>query len=342
MATLVDVARRAGVSVSMASRVLNEAPETRASPETRARIQSAADALGYRANFAARALKGSRTHVIGVVLPDLANSVFTELLDAVEEEAARHGYLVLLARAETLLRDPDAIPRLVLEGRVDGVIIQSGEMLRPEALESLTRGSTPAVFVNSGQPAGAGSVSLDDERGGAVAAEHLLNLGHRELAFVSGMPGSSTAELREAGFRRALAGHGIDLPESRVTRLGYTTEQGIAAVGQLLAAGRAPTAIAVANVNAGYGVLRELRRREITVPDDISVIAIHESRAAANTWPPLTTVEMPLAALGTAAVEALLERVDTGLVHHLVITDPAPRLHVRDSTGPHQDERANV
>jgi DNA-binding LacI/PurR family transcriptional regulator len=345
MATLSDVAARAGVSVSLASRVLNNAPDARASVETRERIRAAAEALGYRANSAARALKGSRTHVLAVVLPDLANSVYIDLLDAAEEEAARHGYLTLLARAEALLRDPEAIPRLVLEGRVDGVIVQTSDAMHPDALAALTSGSTPVIFVNSTHPHGAGSVSLDDEAGASVAAQHLLDLGHREIAFIGGLPSSMSAGRREAGFRETLSRAGVQLPETRITRRGYTAEQGATAIGDLLHAHDAPTAVVVANVNAAYGVLAELRRRRVSVPAEMSVIAIHESLTAENTWPPLTTVHMPLGAAGTAAVQALLARIESGEVRDIVVRAPAPHVRQRASTAAPGVERttsANV
>lgn len=345
MATLREVAALAGVSTSMVSRVLNDAPDTRATDETRQRIRDAAAQLGYRANFAARALKNSRTHVIGVVLPDLANPIYIDLLDAVEEEAARQGYLTLLARAEGLLTNPDAIPRLVHEGRVDGVIVQASDGLSPDALTSLTGGSTPAVFVNSSHPQESGSVLLDDAAGGRVAAEHLWGLGHRDIAFAGGLPGSENSARRLEGFSAALQGLGGSLPEHRISRRGFAVEQGAAAVADLLAAGIPPTAIAVANVNAAFGVLTELRSRGVAVPDDMSVIAIHEAPGAQHTWPPLTTIEMPLGALGAAAVTALRGLIEAGTVSDSVVSSPAPRLHERESTrppNPHAPERANV
>jgi DNA-binding LacI/PurR family transcriptional regulator len=340
MATLREVAALAGVSTSMVSRVLNDAPDTRATDETRQRIRDAATELGYRANFAARALKNSRTHVIGVVLPDLANPIYVDLLDAIEEEAARQGYLTLLARAEGLLTNPEAIPRLVHEGRVDGVIIQASDGLGADALTGLTGGSTPAVFVNSSHPRESGSVLLDDAAGGRLAAEHLWRLGHRDIAFAGGLPGSENSARRQEGFAAALQELGGSLPEHRISRRGFAVDHGTAAVDDLLRAGTRPTAIAVANVNAAFGVLTELRRRGVSVPDEMSVIAIHEAPGAQHTWPPLTTIEMPLAALGVAAVSALRELIDAGAVSDTVVSVPLPRLRERESTcPPPSDER---
>lgn len=335
MATLSEVAARAGVSVSLVSRVLNDAPDARATAETRDRIRAAAAELGYRANFAARALKSARTHVLGVVLPDLANSIYVDLLDSVEEAAGRLGYLTLLARAEALLRDPDALPRLVSEGRVDGVIVQASDAMPAATLAALTSGSTPVVFVNSIHPDGAGSVRLDDEAAGRLAAEHLLSLGHRDLAFAGGPPPSDSAARRERGFRAALDAASIRLPDPRVAREGYATEHGAAAVAALLDGPLSPpSAIAVANVNAGYGVLAELRRRGLRVPEDISVIAIHDARGADHSWPPLTTVAMPLGALGAAAVSDLVSGLESGEFRDRVVREPAPSVRVRASTAP--------
>src|SRR3954470_2414970 len=178
MATLSDVAARAGVSISAVSRVLSDAPSARVSQQTRQRIHEAANELGYRPNFAARALKFARTNVVGLVVPDVTNAIFSELMRGVEDEAHRRGYMVLLARAESMHEGDDAIPRLIGEGRVDGALVQVGDNMRREDLHSLLEGSLPVVFVNSVHPQSAGSVVLDDERGMRLGTQHLIDLGH--------------------------------------------------------------------------------------------------------------------------------------------------------------------
>jgi len=334
MVRLSDVAARAGVSVSAVSRVLSDAPNTRVSESTRSRIHEAAAELGYRPNFAARALKSARTHVVGLVVPDVTNAIFTELLRGVEDEAYRLGYVVLLARADGLPEGVDVIGRLIGEGRVDGLIVQIGESMTEADVDRLVEARLPVVFVNSIHPEGIGSVVLDDERGAEIAVDHLVGLGHRRIALINGVASSDTARRRETGFRAAMAMADLPVSEGDVTRLGYEPAQGAEAVGLLWAGTRRPTAVVVANVNAAYGVLTEARRLGARVPEDLSVVAIHDAWTAEHSWPPLTTVRMPLRELGETALRALIAHLSSGETEDAVVREPSPRLVIRASTAP--------
>ena len=193
MARLSDVAARAGVSISAVSRVLSGAPSARVSEQTRTRIHEAARELDYRPNFAARALKFAHTNVVGLIVPDVTNAIFAELLRGVEDEAHQRGYMVLLARTEGIAEDQESIPRLIGEGRVDGALVQVGDSMRPQDLQSLVQGSLPVVFVNSNHPQGEGSVLLQDELGIRLATQHLIDLGHQRIAFAGGYPDNDSA-----------------------------------------------------------------------------------------------------------------------------------------------------
>jgi LacI family transcriptional regulator len=334
MTTLSDVAARAGVSVSAVSRVLRDAPSTRVSAETRQRIQDAARELGYRPNFAARALKSARTNVIGLVVPVVTNAIFSDILRGAEEEAQRHGYLVFVARTEGMIDGEETIPRLIGEGRVDGVLLQVGDAMRPEDLHIFLNGALPLVVINSVHPGHVGSVTLDDARGIRMATEHLIALGHTRIGFVGGLPRSDSARRREQGFRDAMADAGLAIPDGFVTRLGYEPRQGGAALAKLAAHAPRPTAIVAANVNAAHGALLEARRLGIAVPQELSIAAMHDTWTAENAWPPLTTVRMPLVEFGRQAVRDLLERIETGTLVDRVVSEPAPELVVRESTAP--------
>ena len=332
MSTLSDVAALAGVSISAVSRVLSNAPSARVSAETRKRIYDAAAQLEYRPNFAARALKSSRTNVIALVVPDLTNAIFAELMRGVEAEAMKRNYMVLLARAEGIPDAEESIPRLVGEGRVDGVLVQVGDKMRSEDLTTLLGGRVPAVLINSTHRGHVGSVALEDERATRMATEHLIELGHRRIGLVNGFPESDTADRRRQGFLAAITSAGLDVPDSAMTALGYEPDQGRAALRQLAAAGELPTALVVSNLNAAHGVLLEARAMGIEVPKELSIVAIHDAWTAASTWPPLTTVRLPLYELGRAAVGSLIDRIVTGAVADSTVTDPEPILKVREST----------
>ncbi|WP_210506969.1 LacI family DNA-binding transcriptional regulator [Naasia sp. SYSU D00057] len=334
MATLSDVAARAGVSVSAVSRVLSDAPSARVSVETRRRIHEAARELDYRPNFAARALKFARTNVVGLVVPDLTNAIFTELMRGVEEEALKRGYMALIARAEGMPEGQESIPRLIGEGRVDGVLVQVGDNMRQEDLTTLLEGGLPVVFINSIHPEHAGSVTLEDELGMRLATQHLLDLGHRRIGFVNGLPTSDSARRRGLGFAGAMADAGLAVPSDFVTELGYEPRQGRAALNRIASLPDPPTAVVVANINAAHGALLEARRLGLRVPEDLSIVAMHDAWTAENAWPPLTTIKMPLYELGRQAMSAIFDRITSGAVADHVVHDPRPELILRESTAP--------
>jgi LacI family transcriptional regulator len=336
MATLSDVASRAGVSVSAVSRVLTGASDARVSDATRERIRRAAAELDYRPNHAARALKKQRTDVVGLIVPDLTNALFTELMSGAEEEAERQGYVVLLARAEGVSASggpSGAIARLIGEGRVDAAIVQIGDETGRADLQRLISSGLPIVFANSVAPAGSGSVILDDQAGVGVATAHLVELGHTRIGFLGGLPASDSGQRRESGFRAAMASAGLEVDEGALTRLGFTVADGAAALEELLTReAERPTAVVVANVNAALGVLKAARAAGLDVPRELSVVAIHDASTAEHAWPPLTTVRMPLRELGRTAMRDAIERLATGVARDAVVRDPPPELVVRSST----------
>ncbi len=332
MATLGDVAARSGVSISAVSRVLSNHKSARVSEVTRARILQAARDLNYRPNFAGRALKSARTQVIGLVVPDLTNALFTDLLDGAESEARDRGYTVLLGRTDGQQPRGEVVAGLIGEGRVDGMVVQVGDGVDPASFGDLFDSPAPIVLINSSYPGHVGSVALDDRTGARLATEHLLELGHRRIAFANGLPESFTAERRRVGYHDALGSAGLSAPPELETRWGYTAESGRVALRQLMALPDAPTGLVMANVNAAVGALAEARLLGVGVPTDLSVVAVHDSWTAENTWPPLTAVKMQFHAMGRTAVSAVLRRIETGEMADEVIADPAPELVVREST----------
>lgn len=343
MATLSDVAARAGVSVSAVSRVLSNAPDARVGDETRERIVRAAEELAYRPNHAARALKLSRTNVVALIVPDLTNALFTELMRGVDDEAARHGYTVMLARAERIEEDPEALRRMIGEGRVDGVLLHPGDAPDDRALRPVLEGGLPVLVINAPGPEGTASVALDDAEGAAVATRHLTGRGHRRIGFLGGLTASPTAARREAGYAQALAEAGIEVDASIVTRFGYVPRAGGQALAAVMDAPEPPTAVVVANVNAAIGALLEARRRGIAVPEELSIVTIHDAWTAESTWPPLTAVRMPQYEMGQEAMRRLVARLDAargaeapspGDAVQTVVDEPPPLLIIRESTAP--------
>jgi LacI family transcriptional regulator len=334
MSTLSDVAARAGVSISAVSRVLSGAPDSRVSDETRARIQQAASELQYRPNSAGRALRSARSNVVALVVPDLMNAIFIELVRGVEDAAIEHDYLVLLGRTEDIEPGDQRAQKLLGEGRVDALLLQPGDV--PFSADVLAEfGITkPVVLINSVQAGMPGTVTMPDEAGARIAVRHLATLGHKRIGFLGGLPENPTTARREAGFRAEMAASGLSVDPSLITGFGYTAPDGIRGAEQLLRLDDPPTALFVANVNAAIGVLSAARTLGFAVPRDVSVVALHDSWTAENSWPPLTVVKMPWYELGTRAFEEAHRQILGSEPRALVVDDPAPRLIERESTAP--------
>lgn len=332
--TLSEVAARAGVSVSAVSKVLRGTATIRVSPETRQRILDAAEELRYRPNFAARALQAARTQVLGLVVPDLTNALFTELMHGVEDGAAAHGYTVLLGRLDTDRPQTEVIARLLGEGRVDGLVLQATDGVDPASLDQLLDPRAAVVLINSTAPGRASSVTVDDVGGGRTATEHLIGLGHTRIALAGGLPTSYTAQRRRRGHQDAMRAAGLEPLAEHETALGYTADQGREALRRLLRLEPRPTAVVVANVNAAIGLLAEAHALGIDVPRDLSVATVLDSWTAENTWPPLTAVRMQFYAMGERAVSSVIRRLQDGAMSDEVVLDPGPELVVRASTAP--------
>lgn len=332
MATLSDVARRAGVSISAVSRVLSNAPTARVSAQTRERIKQAAAELNYRPNFAGRALKFSRTNVVALILPDVTNAFATEIMMGVEHEALERGYTVLLGRSEDMQPGGEMINRLVGEGRVDGILVQVGDPTLPEEIDKLIAANYPAVFLNLLRDSYGGCVAIQDQEGVAVATRHLIERGHRRLALLGGVPQSFTAGRRVEGFRQTMGEAGLEVDDRLITRYGYFPADGRAAIREVMSQSEPPTGIVVCNVNAALGALAEARALGLRVPEDLSIISVHDAWPAEVSWPSLTCVKMPMYQLGRAAMGLLYDRLHGAEVGQLTVTDPAPQLILREST----------
>ncbi|HEU0206114.1 MAG TPA: LacI family DNA-binding transcriptional regulator [Pseudolysinimonas sp.] len=330
MVKLTDVAALAGVSASAASRVLSGDATVRVSEATRMRVLEAARQLDYVPNHAGRSLRTSRSSTIALVVPDVTSAVFAELANGADQEAASRGLAIVLGRAERVRDDDDWLRRMLGESRIDGVILQVPEGTQPEDLASMVERETPIVIINSLDDGPLSTIVLDDAAGISTAVNHLHSLGHERLGLVGGLASNATARRREAGFRSALQASGLPVREEWITRLGYTGADGRAAIELLEKSAPLPTALVVANLNAALGVLAAIHARALRVPSDVSIVALHDVWYADATWPPITTVRMPLRQLGAAAVARVAEGGQQ--VTHMTIRSPEPLLVIRQST----------
>ncbi len=328
--TIADVAERARVDRGLVSKVLNNKTGFSIREDTRDRIIQAASDLSYRPSGAARTLRTSRTGAIGVLLPTFTNPIWPIILDAAEVEADRRGYTLLAGIAGdepgTQKRRPSRFLDLAKGGAVDGLLVAS-TLEDADIVEGLVH--TPWLHINRRPDISHRHLLLDDAAGIALAAQHLIDLGHEHLAHISGPLDTDSGRRRLEGFRTATRHieHDLPLAEAR-----YDITSGITAMRELLALPNRPTGIVCANVASAAGALTAAAAADINVPHDISVVALHDVALAETFRPALTTVRMPLEELGRRAVELLLNTdPDTDIDE----TIPGPiELIERDSTAP--------
>lgn len=333
MATLQDVARAAGVDRSAVSYALSG--KGNLSAETRARIIACAQELGYRPNLLARGLIKQRTHTIGLVVADLTNPFYGAVAQAVQQTAYRSGYRTMIASTNRDARLGQGLLDDLVAHQVDGIIAMPGG-LRAEAVQSITAGGPAVVWCMwEGEERDlAPAVRFDFTLSGRLAAEHLLQLGHRRLALVTHReePASVGHRGRSRGFAETLARAGYPLAPRLLDFGDSTLEGGQVAAHTLLAQPDPPTAIFATNDLMAMGVLAAARARGIRVPDMLSVVGFDDILPAAHTAPALTTVRIDTTAIMGAATALLLAAIEGRAAD---APPPfAPALVVRDSTGP--------
>jgi LacI family transcriptional regulator len=330
-----EVAAHAGVSVATVSNVLNR-PEIVAQP-TRDRVHASIRELGFVRNESARQLRAGRSRTIGLVVLDVANPFFTDLARGVEDEASKAGYAVILCNSDDQERKEKRYLELLEEHRVQGVLITpvAGAGSR---LARLQRRGTPVVLVDSRSASrGQCSVAVDDVLGGDLAVSHLLATGHERIAYLSGPPAIRQVADRREGALRALRRAGRDAADLQVIAAGglnVGAGQKAGAEVAALSAGARPTAVFCANDLIALGVLQEMTRNRIRVPEDISIVGYDDIDFAAAAAVPLTSVRQPRQQLGHSAARLLLDEAadDDTHQHRQVIFEP--ELVVRQSTRP--------
>jgi LacI family transcriptional regulator len=327
-----EVAARAGVSVATVSNVINR-PEIVAQ-KTRDRVQAAITELGFVRNESARQLRAGRSRTMGLVVLDVANPFFTDLARGVEDEANKAGLAVILCNSDDQERKENRYLDVLEEHRVHGVLITpvAGAGTR---LESLQRRGTPVVLVDSRSPSrGQCSVAVDDVLGGDLAMSHLLDIGHERVAYVAGPASIRQVVDRHEGALRAVRRVGLapeDLMVIETDALNVSAGQRAGGSIAAMPASSRPTAVFCANDLIALGVLQEMTRNHIRVPEEIAIIGYDDIDFAAAAAVPLTSVRQPRQELGRTAARLLLEEAaDDGTHRHRQVIFE-PELVIRQS-----------
>lgn len=334
MARLREVAELAKVSLSVASRVLNNDAGARINPETRQRVLDAAAELQYVPDHRARALRLSRAGAIALIVPEVNNAIFASLHSGVQEACQERSTAVFLAQLASPTDVSNALGSLIGNGRVDGVILQRSEEYDDDALRRAIQLDVPVVLFNSTLESHIGSVALDDTASVRTALEHFRALGHTKVGFLSGAARHDAAVRREQAFRGHTAHLGLETRDVWIQQAGWEAPAGAAAMTRLLEVEERPTAVLVASMNAGVGALSAALSHGVRIPEEMSLTSIHDTWIAQYMTPALTTVAMPMHAAGRAAAAMLLDHVGGADLKDLVTADPAPQLIERASTAP--------
>jgi DNA-binding LacI/PurR family transcriptional regulator len=330
-----DIAREAGVSHSTVSRALSDSPLV--SAETKLRIQHLARVMGYSPDAQARSLVMGRTQTIGVVVTTLADPFIAEIVQAIESTALDEGYSVILASSNSEPEREIAAVQMLRSKRVDGLVVTSS---RVGALyqEHLDRLGVPVVLVNShSEQSGPYTYSIDvDNRHGAwLGTGHLIQLGHRRIAYVTGASEHSDDLERLAGYRQALQEAGIAFDRALVILGTGRVDGGEEALPLLMALDEPPTAVFCYNDMTAIGLLGAARKARLSIPCDLAVVGFDDIPFASYVQPPLTTVAQPKPKMGKMAMEMVLALMADGDDNARSISNVTVqgRLIVRESSG---------
>lgn len=331
-----DVAKRAGVSQPTVSLVLSKNVRARVSTETRERVLRAAAELGYVPNVVARSLVRSRSYAIGVIVPDLRNPFFAEVVSGAERVASEEGYAVLLCETREIPRERHM--QALLERQVDGIMVDAvGAASMPEAMLA----GVNMVLIDEPPDRWPG-VASDAAGAGRLAAEHLLSLGHKRFGFLGPATNIHAIRMRERGFVAALSAKGIRMASPAMRRVPATAAGGQVGMHALLALPDRPTAVFCSNDLVAAGALKVCSLEKVSVPDEMSIVGCDDIELASLLIPSLTTVAIPARELGARAARLLLQGLAATGSELKSVNRPqrtiASRLVVRGTTAPPPSE----
>lgn len=337
-ATIQDVAERAGVTKATVSKYLNLASGGYyVAARTRQRIEDAIHELGFEPNMVARGLTSDTTSTIGLVVADIRNPFYPDLVAGVQGVIEPAGYTLVLGSSGPDPAQEQAIVRSMIRRRVDGIILSSSRMEATEVRALVESGTRLTLASRHLEETVSDVVIVDNVAGAELAVDHLAGLGHERIAHLAGPQNVTPFRDRLAGYRGAMTRNGLPIDESLIHTSDSTPEGGAASAARLLAGRDRPTAIFVANDNMALGVLDTARKCGLSIPNDLSVVGFDNIALAANSLIALTTVDSSANAIGADAARLLLESLASGewpphRSPQVIVHEPV--LHIRGTTAP--------
>jgi len=308
MIRLKDIAERAGVSVMTVSKIMRDAPDI--SPATKVRVRQLATEMGYTPDSMAQGLRNRKTKLFGLVIPAATNPIYARVVMAIEEQAHGLGYEVILTHSLNMAEREEAVIRRLLSRRVDGLFISPVYRLEAKApiYDELLRRATPTVLLGHRAPfcEKFANVETDDASASYAATRHLIELGHKRIAFLTGPPAAPSSHERLEGYRRALREAQIELEDSLIFNSGGTIEEGEKAALQMLNENPRATAIQTTNDLTAIGAATVFLNQGMKIPEELSVVGFGNFLISEHFRVPLTTVRQPKLRMGVAAMDSML------------------------------------
>ena len=306
MSNIVDVALKANVSIATVSRVVSNSSH-KVNAITRKRVLDAVEALDYRPNALAKGLLMKKTMTVGIIIPDISNPYYAEIVRGVQDMADQYGYAVILLNTDRIQERITKHIYFLREKSADGIIFSGGAIHGEKVLSSL-EGFRERVVVIGRHRVESSAVMIDNAGGATKAIQHLVELGHERIGYIGGPDKSASAKDRLAGYRSALAHHGYPVDKNLIGKGDFTPSSGYLSAKELIAREQ-PTAIFAANDQMAFGSIHAANELGLRVPDDLSVVGFDNIPFGSYFEPPLTTVEVPMYQIGAAAMEMLFNLI---------------------------------
>jgi LacI family transcriptional regulator len=309
LTTLKDVARAAGVSTATVSRVLSNTGYV--SDEIRKRVQKAIDKLHYQPNGIARSLRSAKTHTVGVLVPDISNPYFMEIIRSVENVLSKENYNILVASSD---EHPDKERKLLevfFEKRVDGIILATSHLKDSEFMADFTNSDVPLVLVDrSIDGIQIDTIAEENESSSSELVKYLIAVGHRKIAIINGSAPISTVNERRLGFEKTLKEHGINVPDEYIQEGQFDVETGYLSGKRLLKMDNPPTAIFCCNNFIAIGLMMVINELKLSIPEDVSIVSFGELLLPELIRPKLTAIIQDPERIGRIAGRLLLDRLN--------------------------------
>ncbi|MBI5928768.1 MAG: LacI family DNA-binding transcriptional regulator [Chloroflexi bacterium] len=331
MPTIYDIAKEAGVSYSTVSRTLSGFEFVKES--TREKVLAAANKLGYVPNQQARSLAGGPSNLIGVLVPTLANDYITQIIHGIDDELTKSSYNLILYTTNRHQGKEATYAAAIMNGAADALLLVA-PLISDPYLDVLREQNFPYVLIDQAdQSDQSTAVNTNNQKGAYEATQYLIQLGHRRIGFIAGLPQLNSAIERLAGYKKALADYGLSFHETYVAQGRFTSSYGYTAAKQLLNLATPPTAIFAANDLSAMAAMEAIREHGLRIPDDISLVGFDDVPQASIGYPKLTTIRQPLHQMGQDGARLILERLANPSVEVRRITLET-ELIIRDSCAP--------